>query len=129
MQYIGIDYGEKRIGLALGDNETKLATPFSVVSTVAEAAAAIREEAVETAVVGMPLSLQRKVAGQIGITEKKVRKFIDELKALVNIEIIEMDERMTTKLAKSLEGDKKTKAAKDAISAMLILQAYFDGIE
>jgi putative holliday junction resolvase len=126
MQYIGIDYGTKRIGLALGDSETKIASPFKVVSNIEEVATVIAEEKAGIAVIGMPYSLQEKKSGQTGLTEDRVIRFVQELKKISGIKIIEIDERLTTKQAKSLDRHSKAKADKDAISAMLILQAYFD---
>jgi putative Holliday junction resolvase len=127
MRYLGIDYGEKRIGLALGDDTTRVASPFRVIGSIHELAGIIREEGVGALVIGMPHRLAEK--GEKGWMQKKVEMFMDNIGKLIEIKMITVDERLSTKGAQALEGTKKTKAPKDAISAMLILQNYFDSLE
>ncbi len=57
IRYLGIDWGEKRIGLALGDSETGVATPFEVAGGVDEVVHIIKEEGIDVAVVGKPLRM------------------------------------------------------------------------
>ena len=125
MRYLGIDWGEKRIGLALGDDETKIASPFKVAGSLEEVSQAIADEEVETVVVGKPLRITNY---KLQITNEKYNKFIGELKKRIKIPIELFDERLTSKAADALTGTKKTKAPRDAIAAMLILQGYLDKI-
>ena len=122
MKYLGIDWGEKRIGLALADGETKLATPFKTVADIDELAAAIKAEEISLVVLGKPY--------QISDTELPISKqfedFFRELKSKINIPIELIDERLSSKAADALIGDKKTKANRDEIAAMIILQSYLD---
>ena len=53
-------------------------------------------------------------------------KFIDELKSKIKIPLELVDERLSSKAADALTGNKKTKFSRDAISAMIILQSYLD---
>ncbi|NTW22826.1 Holliday junction resolvase RuvX [Candidatus Falkowbacteria bacterium] len=121
-RYLGIDYGTKRIGLALGDSLTKLATPFKVVSTLADIVAVIKEEDIEHLVVGLPLTM-RKEKGEM---HEKVQEFISDLSDLTGLPIEQVDERLSSKAGDALVGGKKDKAPRDAIAAMLILQSFFD---
>ena len=56
----------------------------------------------------------------------KFNKFVEELKNKTNISIEMMDERLSSKAADALPGDKKTKSGRDEIAAMIILQSYLD---
>lgn len=121
-KYLGIDWGEKRIGLALGDNETGVATPFKVAGGIDEVVQIIKEEGIDMAVVGKPL----KMANVDLRLSNDFVKFLDLLKKKVKIPIKTVDERLTSKAADALVGDKRTKAPRDAVAAMIILQSYLD---
>ena len=121
MKYLGIDHGEKRIGLALGDSETKLATPFKVVSSINDIKQAIKEEDVDAVVVGKPV----KMSGDEKLSDE-FNEFVNALKSKIRIPVELVDERLSSKAADALIGGKKTKAPRDAIAAMLILQSYLD---
>ncbi len=122
MKYLGIDWGEKRIGLALGDSETKIATPFKVAGGINEIARIVKDEDIGAIVVGVPLKMRDAKL-------KIQNEFLDFLKLLkekIDIPIKTIDERLSSKAADALAGGKKTKAPRDAIAAMLILQSYLD---
>ena len=123
MNYLGIDWGEKRIGLALGDSEVKIASPFKIVSDIDEVFAVIKEERIDIGVVGKPVSI---INHESSITNKGYIKFIEVLKNKSGIKIELVDERLSSKAADALSGDKKTKAGRDALAAMIILQNYLD---
>ena len=123
MNYLGIDWGEKRIGLALADGETKLATPFKTVADVDEAVKAIKDGGIDMVVVGKPMQITNY---ELRITNEKYNRFIDDLKSKINVPVEMVDERLSSKAADALSGDKKTKASRDEIAAMLILQRYLD---
>lgn len=123
MKYLGIDWGEKRIGLALADSETKLATPFKTVRSVDEIAEIVKNEEINLAIIGKPV---RIINYGLRITNEKYNKFIKDLKKKINTPIELADERLSSKAADALAGDKKTKASRDEIAAMIILQNYLD---
>ena len=56
-KYLGVDWGEKRIGLALGDSLLKIATPFKTVGDPARLLEVVEEEGIDILVVGKPLKL------------------------------------------------------------------------
>lgn len=121
---LGIDWGEKRVGLALGDSETKIATPFLVVASLEEIKKIIEQEEIDEIVIGLPLKM--------GGGEKlwvKFTDFFNKLKINFKIPVHEVDERLTSKAADALYGGKKTKAPRDAVAAMLILQSYLDKLK
>jgi len=122
--YLGIDWGTKRIGLALGDSETKIATPFKIARDIDEIKKIIKDEEVDKIIIGEPLKMQNSELK----TQDEFLKFLESLKKEIKIPIIKVDERLSSKGADALVGNKKTKASRDAIAAMLILQSYFDKI-
>jgi len=122
-KYLGVDWGEKRIGLALGDSETKIATPFKTVGSVADVARVIKDERIDVVVVGRPVRITNY---ELRITNEKYNEFITDLKSKINVPVEMVDERLSSKAADALPGDKKTKASRDEIAAMLILQSYLD---
>jgi putative Holliday junction resolvase len=122
MKYIGIDWGEKRIGLALGDSEIKIASPFKVVNKVDEIIKIIKDEEIGAIIIGEPKPMSNAEYKM----SKKYADFLKELKEKIKIKIYVIDERLTSKAADALVGDKKTKSPRDAIAAMIILQSWFD---
>jgi len=111
--------------LALGDSETKVATPFRTAGDMAELVKVVKGEEIDVVVVGRP---GRITNYELRITNEKYNKFIDDLKKKITVPIKLVDERLSSKAADALPGDKKTKAGRDEIAAMLILQSYLDKI-
>lgn len=122
VQYLGIDWGSVRIGLALGDSETGMASPYGIVASFDDVLKVIKKEEVEKIILGKPMMLsggdENLMAGFV--------KFVEKLKKKTKLPIELIDERLSSKAADALVGDKKTKAGRDAVAAMLILQSYFD---
>lgn len=125
MKYLGIDHGDKRIGLAIGDDETFIASPLEITEVsgneTEELCLLIREEAVEGIVLGLPVSM----GGEENAQAKKVRKFGAVLEKECKIKIIYEDERLTSRAAESLLKEALPER-KDAVAAMIILQGYLD---
>lgn len=108
--------------MAIGDNESKTAVPLDTVLTFEQVFQIIKDEEIDELVVGQPV----KMSGDKINLNKEYISFVEILKNKINIPIHFIDERLTSKAADSLAGDKKTKASRDAIAAMLILQSYLD---
>ena len=121
-KYLGVDWGEKRIGLALGDDETKMASPFKVVNNINDIILIVKQESIDAIVLGAPYQISNP---KLPISQdfENFKKLLEE-KTMLSVYLI--DERLTSKAADALIGDKKTKAARDAVAAMLILQSFFD---
>jgi putative Holliday junction resolvase len=128
MRVLGIDYGDKKIGTAFGDLETKVAVPLDVLTnhgdeTLTAILKLIEDEGVERVVVGVPLSTgNHHDSGQLD----KTRAFITELQDATDVEVIEEDESYTTAESIRLQVEEGAQAAEDALAAMLILQAYMN---
>lgn len=128
MRVLGIDYGDKKIGTAFGDLETKVAVPLDVLTnhgdeTLTSILKLIEEEGVERVVVGVPLS-----TGSHHNSEQldKTRAFIVSLQSATEVEVVEEDESYTTAESIRLQMEEGAQAAEDALAAMLILQAYMN---
>ncbi len=125
---LGIDYGGKRVGTAVGFLDTKISLPYEIIKNksidfvVSEVKKIIKEDEIDLIVVGVPISL----SGESKSDQFKVTKeFIDVLKKEINIEIEEEDERLTSREASGLlVGGKQGK--RDDVAAMLILQSYIN---
>ncbi len=124
-KYLGIDWGEARIGLSLGENETKIVSPYKTVSSIDEILRVIKEEEIDEIVVGKPY----KMADSELQVSNDFLIFLDKFKEKINIPIHEIDERLTSVAADGLVGNKKTKAGRDEIAAMIILQQYLDKLD
>lgn len=124
MKILGIDYGDRHLGLAIADSETKLASPWLVIDNDIEALKKIViDEQIEKIVVGLPLGL----AGQASAQLAKAEEFVESLKSVFNVLVETEDERLSTVSANKLMiGQKKRGERDDAVSAMLILQNYLD---
>jgi putative Holliday junction resolvase len=122
-KYLGLDYGTKRIGLAIGDDYAKTAVVFGTVENLNEVKKIVAAEDIEIIVIGAPYSVIDS-SRELPIN---FQKFLAELKAMLpDIKIILEDERLSSKYADSLIGGKKTKAGRDEIAAISILQGYLD---
>jgi putative holliday junction resolvase len=119
--YLAIDWGGKRIGLALADSETNLALPFLTVNNLTEVLKVIKEERVDQIILGNPLKMSNNDK-----IDKNFSLFLDNLKKNVSIPVILVDERLSTKAVYSLSLDKKIRADKDSLAACLLLQNYLE---
>lgn len=125
---LGIDYGDRRIGLALSDPQEKLARRFLTLQNSAEAMSDLKgiilDNHVEKIVVGLPLGFN----GPSQQTEK-VRGFITGLREEIGLPVEEMNEIFTSKMAQDnliKSGVKDIKEVLDQEAARIILQDYMD---
>ncbi len=121
-KYLGIDYGQKKIGLALADDQTRLATPLAVVSDLKQILAIINQEEIDILVIGVPY---QKLSLKFPLPEE-FNQFVKQLKAKVKLPIKFIDERLTSKSARVLAKDKKVRFQEHAVAAMVMLQDYLD---
>jgi putative Holliday junction resolvase len=140
MRAMGIDYGQRRIGLALSDASGMLARPWKALDRIGNpsqvAQALVAElDALETGgeMVGvLVLGYPRRLGGEPTNQTMSVLGVADRLRALIRIPVVLQDERLSSHEAESLlarrEKDwRKRKALLDAMSAAVILQDYLDG--
>lgn len=130
MRILGIDYGLKKIGLAFGDSDAKVAVPLDVVpnagaETIRVFADRVKSEDFDVIVVGVPLS----TGGHHSPEQlERTRAFIHELQRFVSVPVVEIDESYTTAESIRLQKEEGSTAQEDALAAMLIVQAYLDNL-
>src|SRR5262245_16989739 len=141
MRVLGVDVGERRIGLAISDRSRTLARPLTTlrianprdaVDRVAETIASLRAEddGLDAVVVGMPVKLD----GSASTATVRTVEFVEALRSRVPIDIVTEDERLTSheaerRLALRERDWRKRKAKLDAAAAAIILQDYLDRSE
>lgn len=123
-KYLGIDWGEKRIGLATAEEELNMALPLGTVADIAGILQTIIEEEITTIVLGRPY----KMASLEYDINSDFLKFVELLESQTKLPIIQIDERLSSLAADAMGGPKKMRAGRDEIAAALILQNYLDKI-
>jgi putative Holliday junction resolvase len=133
MRSLGLDIGDKRIGVALSDPHGILASPLTIINRRDESqdikaiVDIISQQGVGQVIVGLPRSMDGSLGGQA----EKVRAFTRKLASRIPVPLEYRDERLTTVMAERLRRavkSKKTrrKAGDDAQAAAIILQGYLD---
>lgn len=134
MRWMGLDVGQRRIGIALSDPLELFAQGYGVLERCASLNQDFRalkeiidKEAVEGIVVGLP----RNMDGTEGIMAEKVREFSKRLEERTGLPLFFWDERLSTVAAERvlLEADlsrKKRKQKIDQVAAVFILQNFLD---
>jgi putative Holliday junction resolvase len=136
-KYMGLDFGDKRVGVAISDENKEISFPrdfleygsdrdlLSQLKTICE------QDEVIKIILGMPINMD----GKLGQRAQKTRLFYDKLKKILpEISIELFDERLSTQFAvQSLRGqgirDKDQKGKRDALSAQIILQNYLSSLK
>lgn len=127
MKYLGIDFGDRKTGLAIGDSASRIASPLEVIKGGSESVEAIKKiisaESIDELVVGVPMA-----TGQHHSSEQldKVKKFIQALQDQIALPVHQIDERYTTAESQRIKQESGSEAPEDALAAMLILQAFLD---
>ena len=133
MRTLGIDYGEKRIGVAVSDLLGITAQGLPTIECVdrdhllEELAEIIKEKGVSKIIVGLPKNMNNT----IGEKAEEVLEFVEVLKSSFNLPVLTVDERLTTVRAHKAMSETKMSIKKkqkrvDMISAQFILQSYLD---
>ena len=122
MKVLALDYGSARTGVAVSDPTGTVARPLGVVERaasedgIARLVELAREEDVERIVVGLPITLR----GEHGAQAEETDRFVELLRAAVDLPVESFDERFTTKLAEAGE----SRAEQDAVAAAHLLSSY-----
>ena len=130
---LGLDVGDRRIGLALSDSGGILASPLTIIEHTTESKdieailKIAQERGAERIIVGLP----RLMNGDIGPQAQKVQAFTEAIRAHTQIPIEYRDERLTTVTAQRLKQEtasrKKNRNIRyDAMAAAVILQDYLE---
>ena len=121
MKVLALDYGAARTGVAVSDPTGMLARPLTVVERaateagIAKLAELVRDEGAELVVVGLPLTLR----GERGAQAQETERFVDSLRAVLDVPVEVFDERFTTALAGG-----GGSAPEDARAAAHLLSSY-----
>jgi putative holliday junction resolvase len=132
MRFLGIDYGERRIGLSFGD-ELGVATPLPAITATEEPkrraalAAIVRERRIEELVIGHPLNMDDTA----GPKAKEIEAVAARLRTEFGLPVHLIDERLTSyeaeaTIAKSKRRDIRASGIIDSRAATIILQDYLD---
>lgn len=130
---LGIDYGSRRIGMAISDVTGMIARPLDTIhrsvleDDMKKIEAAIEQFQPEEIVIGLPVSMN----GQSSEKTKEVINFIDNMKKSIRIPIVQWDERLTTVISERMLIDsgvrrENRKNVIDKVAAVVILQSYLD---
>lgn len=128
---MSVDWGTVRVGVAMTDEEQKLAFPLQHTLETKVAVSEIQKLAgeyeIEKIIIGLPLSLQ----GEMGESAKKAQKFGEELNKKTGLAVEYVDERFSSVASgKSLQEqqikEKDQRSIKDNIAAAILLQQYLD---
>lgn len=133
MRYLGIDFGESRIGLAVSDPEGRFALPLTTLKRQNDRAAAreiaeiARAEGVERLVLGEPVGLD----GARGEAAERVRRFGKKLEAAAKLPVELIEEALTSvaadeRLREAGVDTRKDRARIDAVAAQILLQDALD---
>ncbi len=133
MRLMGLDIGEKTIGVALSDpfgwtaQGLRTIRRSSIKNDINEIINIVNEFSVEKIVAGLPKNMNNT----IGPSGERVASFCEKLKSRLNLEVVFQDERLTTVAAEKMliEADvsrKKRREVIDTVAAVFILQTYLD---
>jgi len=133
VRILGLDIGEKRIGLAVSDASGRVATPLVVLDAKQalrdgrRIATIVSEYEVQLLVAGLPLSLD----GSEGPQAKRVRSLAERLAGFVSLPLDFADERLSSSEARRVMtesgvSDRDKRGSVDMVAAAVFLQAYLD---
>ena len=134
MRAVGIDLGQRRIGVAVGDTNARVATPYDTVLRSGDRrrdhrrlAELVAETAAGVVVVGLPYSLD----GTVGPAGRRVLAEVTELRGVLPVPVETYDERLSTVTAERslremhLSGRARRKVV-DRVAAAVVLQSWLD---
>lgn len=128
---IGLDYGSKRVGVAVCDSGQSIASPLKVVQQQPGIEKQLAKVADEYAAVGLIVGLPVHMSGDEGEKAKEARAFGTKIATATKLPIAFHDERFTSKIANNAMIDaglskQKRKARIDMLAAQIMLQSYLD---
>jgi putative Holliday junction resolvase len=130
MRILGLDVGERRIGVAISDPGGSFAVPLSTIHRDGREAAEIKRlvaaEEIGRILVGLPVSM----SGEEGPQAELTRRFGSRLASEAGVAVDYWDERLSSVAAERLLGADRmrTRERVDALAATLVLQSYLDSL-
>ena len=122
MKILAIDFGTKRIGLAVSDETQTLARELDIFSPKEfwqKLAGVLVEEQVEKILIGLPLNM----SGQPTQKTSEAKQFAKQVESEVEVSVELVDERLSSQMAESISGSSKNL---DSLAAQIFLQNYLD---
>jgi putative Holliday junction resolvase len=126
MRYLGIDYGSKRVGVALSDEGNTFALPHSVIQNSEELVEDLRKIIHENKVGHIILGESKNFKGEDNKIMKDIRNFKEDLENTLNMPVIFEPEFLTSHEAEHIQGKNDMH---DASAAALILKSYLERIK
>ncbi len=130
---LGLDLGERRIGVAITDDTGILASPLTSIDLRHDDLERVAEIARERGVAGIIAGLPTSLSGDEGFQAKRAREMGDQIQAIVDVPLIYWDERLTSAIADQVLAGRsrrkrrnETKGDRDAIAAAVLLQDYLE---
>lgn len=128
MKILALDYGKARVGLAVGDEETRVAVGKGILeglsqnNLIEKIRAIVNLEQVDKVLVGLPLNMD----GEETEMTQEVKLFVEKLRDNLEAPVQTIDERLTSKMADNLLREKKGEKKQDQVAAQIFLQSYLD---
>lgn len=128
---LGLDIGERRIGIAVSDEMGMIASPVGLIQRAGDVASELRALILQYNAVRLVAGLPVGLNGREGLQAALVREFTDALAAEIDVPLDYWDERLSTTVAERslIAGGTRRSARKqkiDAVAAAVILQSYLD---
>ncbi|MCS6864226.1 MAG: Holliday junction resolvase RuvX [Gemmataceae bacterium] len=128
---LGVDYGRRRIGLAICDPQRRIASPVATIPNNPAMITRFRQLVTENAVVGIVVGLPLHAHGEESEMSAEARRFATWLAAEVHLPVVMWDERYTSAAAESVLLDthltqRQRKARVDRVAAQMLLQTYIE---
>ncbi len=121
-RFLGIDYGEKRIGLAISDESGTLAREFGILKPSEfwkQISEIISSYKISQIILGWPLNMK----GEMTAKTREIINFKFQISEKIGLPVDTIDERLSSEMTKNLPGGHKNK---DSLAAQIILQNYLN---
>ena len=136
-KYLGIDFGDRRVGIAISDFDKTIAFPrdFLEYERIPALLKSIQKFCEEEDIIKIVLGLPIHMDGTFGERAKKTQVFFEKIKkAMPKMEVDFFDERLSTEYATKALGQqgikaKNQKGKRDALSAQIVLQNYLNSLK
>lgn len=128
MKILALDYGQARVGMAVGDEEIRVAVGKGILEGLSQnkllekLKAIVNLEKIDKILVGLPLNL----SGEATAMTEEVKLFVEKLRDRVPVPVQTMDERYTSQMADNLLREMKGDKKQDQVAAQILLQEYLD---
>ncbi len=128
MKILALDYGQARVGLAVGDEEVKVAVGKGILeglsqnNLIEKIRAIVKLEEVDKVLVGLPLNMD----GEETEMTAEVKLFVEKLRDNLEAPVQTIDERLSSQMADNLLREKKGEKKQDQVAAQIFLQNYLD---